>query len=116
MRIYNIFIDSQAIYDMLIVKGCKNWAKEVTIAMKNIQLSNCPYCGGLLEKGKLYSRGSMYFSPENSKIPSFYTERSMRKANAIPFPPFPLGVDRNFPQSYVCRKCHVFLMEYEGEW
>ena len=84
--------------------------------MKNVQFSNCPYCGEPLEMGELRSRGGVYFLPENSMMPTFFMEGSMRKANAIPFPPFPLGVERNFPKSYVCRKCHVFLMEYEGEW
>ena len=84
--------------------------------MKDFQFFNCPYCGEPLEKGELRSRGGVYFLPENSKMPAFFTEGSMRKANAIPFPPFPLGVEHSFPQSYVCRKCHVFLMEYEGEW
>ena len=81
-----------------------------------IQLSNCPYCGGTLEKGTLHSRGSMFFSPENSKAPSFYTEKAMRKAGAIPFPPFPLDVEIHFPKAYVCRKCHMLVMEYEGDW
>lgn len=84
--------------------------------MKDFQLSNCPYCGGPLEKGELRSRGGVYFLPENSKTPAFYTEGAIRKANAIPFPPFPLDLEIRFPKGYVCRNCHVLVMEYEGEW
>ena len=69
-----------------------------------------------MEKGALRSRGGVYFLPENSKVPTFYTEKPLRKANAIPFPPFPLDLEICFPEAYVCRKCHVLVMEYEGEW
>ena len=82
----------------------------------NEAFQNCPYCGGTLEKGALRSRGGVYFLPENSKVPTFYTEKPLRKANAIPFPPFPLDLEIRFPEAYVCRKCHVLVMEYEGDW
>ena len=84
--------------------------------MKEFQRSNCPYCFGPLEKGELRSRGGVYFLPENSKMPAFFTEGSMRKANAIPFPPFPLDMQIRFPDACVCRNCRVLVMEYEEEW
>ena len=80
------------------------------------KFQNCPYCGGALEKGALRSRGGVYFLPENSKVPAYYTEGAMRKAGAVPFPPFPLDTQIRFPEACVCRNCRVLVMEDEGEW
>ena len=82
----------------------------------NEKFRNCPYCGGTLEKGMLRSRGGVHFLPENSKMPAFFVEELIRKANAIPFPPFPLDLEIRFPEACVCRKCRVLMMTYEGEW
>lgn len=99
-----------------IVKMKETLGRKVGTMSKNFQVSSCPYCGGALEKGALRSRGGVFFLPENSKVPAFYTEGAMRKASAIPFPPFPLEMQICFPDAYVCRTCRMVVMAYQEEW
>ena len=78
----------------------------------------CPWCGGELEKGTLHSRGGNYFLPDG-QMPSktaFYTQAYLAKANAIPLPPNPYGgllEKPEWPQGWVCRKCHKIILSYE---
>ena len=77
----------------------------------------CPYCGGQMEIGKLYSRGSNYYLPDGQKLPAWYSARALKKRNAIPLPPDPLGIqkpaDVEWPVTFACRNCKFLLIPYE---
>ncbi len=77
----------------------------------------CPYCGAELESGTLRSRGGNYFLPEGvspCKI-SFYTEKFIRKANAVALPPSPYDVSAQpeWPAAHCCRSCKKIIIDYE---
>ena len=73
----------------------------------------CPYCSREMEKGKLYSRGGVFFLPEGDKLPLFYTEHEMKKHNAVYLPPYLTILDRpEFPTAYICRQCSKIVIEY----
>ena len=75
----------------------------------------CPWWGREMEQGELHSRGGTYFLPEGEKTPKLYTESSMKKKNAILFPPDVNSLDwhPDVPVAYVCRQCHKLVIPYE---
>ena len=73
----------------------------------------CPYCDTEMERGKLHSRGGVYFLPDGEKHPQFYTEREMKKHNAVYLPPYITLLDRpEYPTAYICRQCSKIVIEY----
>lgn len=74
----------------------------------------CPYCHSEMEYGELRSRGGVYFLPDGESIPKLYTDKEMKKHNAVAFPPYILG-DKVFPKAYLCKKCKKLIMDIEGE-
>ena len=39
----------------------------------------CPCCNNEMEKGKLRSKGGVFFLPDGEKSPKLYTENEMKK-------------------------------------
>lgn len=74
----------------------------------------CPYCHSGMECGEFHSKGGVYFLPDGERMPSLYTEKEMKKRNAIAFPPYILG-DKTFPKAYVCRNCKKLIMDIDGD-
>ena len=72
----------------------------------------CPYCSNDMEKGKLRSRGGMFFLPDGEKVPKLYTEREMKNHNAIDLPPNMFDTKPEYPTAYVCRSCSKIIIEY----
>lgn len=79
-------------------------------------MSNCPYCGGELEKGIFRSRGGNFFQPDNRKVPAILTKSNLEKAGCIPLPPSPYGHSFShvhWPAAYVCRSCKKIIIPYD---
>lgn len=72
---------------------------------------NCPFCGNEMGRGKLRSKGGMYFLPDGEKSPRLYSEKEMEKHNAIPFLTFKYTGAPEYPQAYVCRACNKLIMD-----
>ena len=72
----------------------------------------CPYCSNDMEKGKMNSRGGMVFLPDGETLPKLYTEREMKKHNAIHLPPNMFDTKPEYPIAYVCRLCSKIIIEY----
>ena len=74
----------------------------------------CPYCHREMEHGELHSRGGVYYLPDGETMPKLYTEKEMKKHNAIIFPPYILG-DKAFPKAYVCKNCNKLIINIEND-
>lgn len=74
----------------------------------------CPYCHSEMERGELHSRGGVFFLPDGEAMPRLYTDKEMKKHNAIAFPPYILG-DKAFPITYVCKNCRKLIINIEGD-
>ncbi len=74
----------------------------------------CPYCHREMEHGELHSKGGVFFLPDGETMPMLYSEKEMKKHNAIAFPPFVFG-NKTFSEVHVCRECKKLIMDIEGE-
>ena len=72
----------------------------------------CPYCNNEMEKGKLRSKGGVYFLPDGEKIPLLYTEHEMKKHNAVYLPPYMMAHPPEYPTAYICRSCSKIVIDY----
>ena len=72
----------------------------------------CPSCSNDMEKGKMHSRGGMFFLPDGETPPKLHTEREMKKHNAICLQPNMLDTKPEYPTAYVCRLCSKIIIEY----
>jgi hypothetical protein len=64
-----------------------------------------------MEKGQLRSRGGVYFLPDGEKTPLLYTDREMKKHNAVYLPPYMLG-GVEYPTAHICRSCSKIVINY----
>lgn len=71
----------------------------------------CPYCNNEMDKGKLRSKGGVYFLPDGEKTPLLYTEQEMKKRNAVYLPPYMVG-PAEYPTAYICRVCSKIMIYY----
>ena len=71
----------------------------------------CPYCSNEMEKGKLRSKGGVYFLPDGEKIPLLYTEHEMKKRNAVYLPPYMTAHPAEYPTAYLCRSCSKIVID-----
>ena len=65
-----------------------------------------------MDKGELRSRGGVYFLPNGEKIPLLYTEREMKKRNAVYLPPYVTEYPSVYPTAYICRSCSKIVIDY----
>ena len=65
-----------------------------------------------MERGELRSKGGVYFLPEGEKIPLLYTEKQMRKRNAVYLPPYIMQIPEEYPTAYACRSCSRIVIDY----
>lgn len=72
----------------------------------------CPYCENDMEKGVLRSRGGVFFLPDGENLPKLYTEKEMKKHNAIYMPPYVLERKAVYPTAYACRTCSKIVIEF----
>ena len=72
----------------------------------------CPYCNNEMDKGELRSKGGVYFLPDGEKIPLLYTEREMKKRNAVYLPPYMTEHPPVYPAAYICRSCSRIVIDY----
>lgn len=72
----------------------------------------CPYCGDVLERGTLRSRGGNYFSPQGNKVPILDTKNAMKQSGAIPLPPSAMQLKPDYPTAYACRTCCNIIIPY----
>ena len=71
----------------------------------------CPYCNNEMDKGELRSKGGVYFLPDGEKTPLLYTDREMKKHNAVYLPPYMLG-GVEYPTAHICRSCSKIVIDY----
>ena len=71
----------------------------------------CPCCNNEMEKGTLRSNGGVFFLPDGERLPKLYTEREMKKHNAVYLPPYMFSV-ADYPVAYICRLCSKIVLEY----
>ena len=76
---------------------------------KSNKFSVSPFCHQKLARGKLRSRGGVYFLPDGKKPPLILTEAALRNVGAIPLPPSPIDIPITFPEAFTCRNCSYFL-------
>ena len=72
----------------------------------------CSDCNTEMEKGKLRSRGGVYFLPDGEKSPKLYTEHEMKKHNAVYLRPHMTEFFPEYPTAYLCRMCSRIVIEY----
>ena len=72
----------------------------------------CPYCNNEMDKGELRSKGGVYFLPDGEKTPLLYTEREMKKRNAVYLPPYMTAHPPEYPTAYICRSCSKIVIDY----
>lgn len=72
----------------------------------------CPYCNSEMEKGKLRSRGGVYFLPDGENPPLLYTEKEMKKHKAVYLPPYMTAILAEYPTAYICRPCSKMVIDY----
>lgn len=72
----------------------------------------CPCCSNEMEKGKLRSKGGVFFLPDGEKLPKLYTEKQMKKHNAVYLKPYIFDVPEEFPIAYLCRQCSKIVIDY----
>lgn len=72
----------------------------------------CPFCDNEMEKGELRSKGGVYYLPDGEKIPLLYTEREMKKRNAVYLPPYMTAHPPVYPTAYICRSCSKIMIDY----
>jgi len=72
----------------------------------------CPYCQREMEKGQLRSRGGLYFLPDGEKAPKLYTEKEIKKHNAVYLPPYMMSVVPEYPDAYICRNCTKIVIDF----
>lgn len=75
------------------------------------RLTFCPFCNEKMERGKLRSRGGVYFLPDGKKPPLIVTEAALRNVGAIPLPPSPIDIPITFPDAFTCRNCRLIIIE-----
>lgn len=78
---------------------------------KECDRMRCPFCNGEMENGMLRSKGGVYFLPDGEKTPLLYTEREMKKRNAVYLPPY-MTVPAEYPTAYLCRPCSKIVIDY----
>ncbi len=72
-----------------------------------------PYCMEEMEKGKVKSRGGVYFLPDGESDPMLYTEKEFEKHNAVGLPPYANALrETGYPVAYSCRKCKKILIDF----
>ena len=71
----------------------------------------CAYCNSEMEKGKLRSRGGVFFLPDGEALPKLFTEKEMEKHHAVYLPPY-LSAPSEFPTAYICRACSKIVIDY----
>jgi len=74
----------------------------------------CPYCQSEMERGKLKSRGGMFFLPDGETMPKLYINAEFEKHRAISFPPHLLDIKLEYPTAYVCRTCGKIIMDFHS--
>ena len=72
----------------------------------------CPYCNNEMDKGTLRSKGGVYFLPDGEKVPLLYTEREMKKRNAVYLPPYMTAYPPEHPAAHICRSCSKIVIDY----
>ena len=72
----------------------------------------CPYCSNEMEKGELRSKGGVYYLPAGEKTPLLYTQREMKKRNAVYLPPYMTAHPMEYPTAYICRSCTKIVIDY----
>lgn len=72
----------------------------------------CPSCNTEMEKGKLRSRGGVFFLPDGESLPLLYTENEMQKHHAVCLPPSLFSIKAEYPTAYLCRKCSKIIIDY----
>ena len=65
-----------------------------------------------MEKGKLHSRGGVFFLPEGEKLPKLYTENEMKKHNAVYIRPYLFDFIAEYPTAHICRSCSKIVIDY----
>ena len=65
-----------------------------------------------MEKGKLRSRGGVFFIPDEEKLPKLYAKNEMKKHNAVYLPPYMNSGRVEYPIAYNCRTCSKIVIEY----
>lgn len=73
----------------------------------------CPYCNNVMQKGKLMSKGGVFFLPDGEKRPLLYSKGEMEKHNAVYLPPHIGDFFPEYPTGYICRSCSKIVIEYE---
>ncbi len=73
----------------------------------------CPYCNDEMSSGLLYGRGpgAFYWMPESEKLPIFFSEKTMKKKNAIILDRTSYGGIK-YP-AHVCKNCKKVIFEFE---
>lgn len=72
----------------------------------------CPYCNNEMDKGELRSKSGVYFLPDGEKTPLLYTEREMKKRNAVYLPPYMTAISVKYPTAHTCRSCSKIVIDY----
>ena len=72
----------------------------------------CPYCNSEMEKGEMRSKGGLYFLPDGEKTPLLYTQREMKKRNAVYLSPYMTAIPAVYPTAYICRSCSKIMIDY----
>lgn len=72
----------------------------------------CPYCNNEMGKGELRSKGGVYFLPDGEKAPLLYTERELKRRNAVYLPPYMTAHPPEYPTAYICRSCSKIMINY----
>lgn len=76
-------------------------------------MNNCPYCGGELERGRIYKNGRLLFRPDGKRYPLWQTKSGCEKAGSILLAPVSFDNDKFTPVAYVCRSCKKLIMPYD---
>lgn len=76
----------------------------------------CPYCGDIMEKGKIYSSiryEPIIWIPEGHDIKCFCTQSKLEKANGLRLALPELKIEPTTLPTYICRKCKKGVFEYK---
>ena len=69
----------------------------------------CPWCGKEMTQGIMRGRGGNFILPEGERSPLLYTQKQMKKHNAILLTPV---VEPSYPQVYACTACRKIVWPY----
>ena len=74
----------------------------------------CPKCNKEMSRGTLGGRGYNFFLPMGETFPGWYTDRILKKRNAIILPPdmYSLHNINNHPKAYWCGDCKMIIADY----